>query len=215
MTTIDIRNLAVPLGEDRVRTLSIVVGSGESVALVGHDQRRLTPIIRQCGGLDPIASGSVHVGEVDIGHADHRALLRLRGQVGYVSVGGGLFANLSLLDNIALPLRYHRVEDPEGRARELLGRASLEDLAAERAATVSTELQKLVAYLRALALRPSVLLVEDPAAHLSPQGRAVVESLHAQLRERNATVLIADDDRELASRLASRLVDLDAVPEAA
>jgi ABC-type polar amino acid transport system ATPase subunit len=214
--TIEIDALPVPTAETTTM-LSLRVAEGESVAIVGADQEWLTPVIRQCGGLDPIEHGRVSVGGLDVGRASHRELLALRDRVGYVSVGGGLFANATLLDNVTLPLRYRGVVDAEATAtaRELLQEAGLAAVADRRAATVPVELQKLAAYLRALALRPTILLVEDPAAHLHPDGRRTVERLHAQLRDRGATVLVADDDREFAARLTSRLVEVGPIGEAA
>ena len=215
MLAIDIDRLR--LQELSGARLSLKIGAGEAVALVDDDQHRVTPIIRRCGGLDPIDEGRVQIGDVDVGRADRHALLRMRHDVGYVSIGGGLFANTTLAANVALPLRYRGVDeaDADARARQLLAEAALHEYADHRAATIPAELQKLAAYVRALALEPGVLLVEDAAAHLHPHGRRVVLQLLTALRARGATVLLADDDRELAADLADRVVELSSVLEAA
>ncbi len=215
MLAIDIDRLR--LQELSGARLSLKVGAGEAVALVDDDQHRVTPIIRRCGGLDPIDEGRVQIGTVDVGRADRHTLQRMRQDVGYVSIGGGLFANTTLAANVALPLRYRGMAEAEAdaRARELLAEAGLQQHADLRAATIASELQKLAAYVRALALQPGVLLVEDAAAHLHPHGRRVVQQLLTTLRARGATVLLADDDRELARHLTDRVVELSSVLEAA
>lgn len=211
MTAILIDGLSVRVDDAAVESLTLHVAAGESVALVGRRQRLLTAVVRACGGLDAVAHGTIRIDGVDVGRANRSELQALRGRMGYVSVGGGLFANMTLLDNIALPLRYRGSSDTaaERRALELLDTAGLAALARTRAATISAELQKLAAYVRALAADPVVVLVEDPAAHLAPAGREVVEALHDGLRARGATVLVGDDDDELAARLADRVIDID------
>lgn len=210
---------ALRLGEGELgdEGLSLLVRPGESVALIGPRQALLTAIVRAVGGLDPVPHGRIRVAGVDVGRATRGELHRLRRHVGYVSVGGGLFANLTLAANIELPLLYHgaSAEVARARAEALLQTARLGHLAHARAAALSIEQQKVAAYVRALARDPQIVLVEDPAAHLHPEGRTVVEALHAGLRARGATVLVADDDAELAHRLADRVVEIDAAPEVA
>jgi ABC-type lipoprotein export system ATPase subunit len=208
---IEIEGLRLASEELGVDGLTVVVHPGESVALVGRRQRLLTAIVRAVGGLDPVLGGRIRVGGVDVGRATRSELHRLRRDVGYVSVGGGLFANMTLRTNLELPLLYRGVPPEAARRRgeDLLERARLSELADVRAAELSVEQQKVAAYARALAADPQIVLAEDPAAHLHPEGRDVVEALHRGLRARGATVLVADDDEELAHRLADRVLDVD------
>lgn len=190
--------------------LSLTVARGETVALVGEQQGELTRVVRRCGGLEPIEAGRVVVDGVDVGKASRSGLLALYRHVGYVSVQGGLFAASDVLDNLALPLRYRGMEHEAARDR---GRAVLEaldltQLVGRRAAELSIEQQKLVAYIRTTMTAPMILLVEDPSAHLSPVGRDVVAQLHAELTARGGACLVADDDRELVARIGSRLVEV-------
>lgn len=197
--------------------LSLVVARGEAVALVGEQQGELTKIVRRCGGLDPIHAGRVVVDGVDVGRASRRALLELYQRVGYVSVQGGLFANFDVLDNLALPLRYRGMahEAARDRGRERLVALDLGDLVLRRSADLSIEQQKLVAYIRTAMTEPTILLAEDPSAHLSPTGREVVAQLHRELLARGGTCLVADDDRALVEDLGARQVEIDAAREVA
>lgn len=208
---IEIEGLHITRGGATLRDLSLRVAEGESVALVGEDQRSLTQLVRCCGGLVRPDRGTVRVTGIDIGTASRHALLDLRRAVGYVSVHGGLLANMTLRANVELPLRYHGVGDRPSiasRAQELFDQSGLASVADERAAVVPAELQKCVAYLRAVAMRPRVLLAEDPSALLHPQGRRIVEGLHQRLRADGVTVLVTDDDTEFAERITDRQVNI-------
>lgn len=195
-----------------VEALDLEIARGESVALVGDDQLALTMVIRAIGGLEIPASGTLELLGVDVGRATRDDLLRLRRDVGYVSVGGGLFSNMTVRANVEVALRYHRVVRPgevRARAQELIDLVGLTSVADAPASTVPAELQKCAAYVRAMATEPSVFLSEDPAAFLHPEGRAAIERLHDRLRERGTTVILADDDHELAQCLAERAVAID------
>jgi ABC-type transporter Mla maintaining outer membrane lipid asymmetry ATPase subunit MlaF len=207
MSTIEIEDLHVQHGTAALRGVSLRVAEGESLAVMGDDQPSLTLLVRCCGGLVRPDRGTVRVAGVDVATADRYALLDLRRTVGYVSIHGGLLANMSLRDNVELPLRWRGHLPPAAvaeRAARLLDEAGLTARADERASTLPAEIQKCVAYLRAVALEPRVLLVEDPSALLHPRGRELVRRLHEQLRARGVTVLVTDDDRELAAALTDR-----------
>jgi ABC-type ATPase involved in cell division len=157
----------------------------------------------------------VRVAGVDVTAADRYSLLDLRRTVGYVSIDGGLLANMSLRDNVELPLRYHGRLSPAAiaqRAAELLDEAGLTGRADERASTLPAEIQKCAAYLRAVAMEPRVLLVEDPSALLHPRGRTIVRGIHQRLRERGVTVLVTDDDDEFAAELSDRQITVEEGP---
>jgi ABC-type transporter Mla maintaining outer membrane lipid asymmetry ATPase subunit MlaF len=207
MAAIEVEGLFVERGTAALRGVSLHVAEGESVAVVGHDQPSLTLLVRCCGGLVRPDRGRVRVAGVDVAAADRHALLDLRHTVGYVSIHGGLLANMSLRDNVELPLRYHQRLSAAAiaeRAAQLLEDAGLTARADERASTLPAELQKCAAYLRAVAMEPRVLLVEDPSALLHPRGRTIVRGLHQRLRARGVTVLVADDDVAFATEVTDR-----------
>jgi ABC-type methionine transport system ATPase subunit len=211
---IEVEGLYVAQATAALRGVSLHVAEGESVAVVGSDQPSLTLLVRCCGGLVRPDRGRVRVAGVDVAAADRYALLDLRRTVGYVSIHGGLLANMSLRDNVELPLRYHG-RMPAGaiaeRAAQLLDEAGLTARADERASTLPAEIQKCVAYLRAVAMEPRVLLVEDPSALLHPRGRTIVRRLHEQLRARGVTVLVTDDDDAFAAELTDRQLSIEEV----
>jgi ABC-type ATPase involved in cell division len=215
-STIEIRDLHARGRGARLDGVSLAVGPGERVAVVGPHQPSLSLLIRACAGFEEVEQGAVVVCDVDVGAADRRGLLQLRRQLGYVSISGGLLANMTLRDNLELALRYHGAapSDAKGRVHEAIAGVGLLDAADVRACIVPAEIAKCYAYLRALLLEPRVLLAEDPSAFLHPEGRNVVAALHAQAHARGVTVLVADDDVEFVAPLVDRVVELTALEAA-
>lgn len=201
---LEIKGLVLSGDPPETPGLDLVVLAGESVALLSEHQARLTQIIRVTGGLESPAAGTVTVLGVDVGRATRLQLLQLRRRVGYVSVSGGLLSNMTVRENIELALRYHGGHT--GNVSALLEEGGLADLADEPASVIPAEYQKCAAYVRALGSDPSLVLLEDPAAHLHPEGRATIERIHARLQSTRTTVLMADDDIELAAQLATRAI---------
>ena len=202
-----VRGLTLP--DASIRDLNLEVRAGESVALLGVEQEALTQVIRVIGGLERADVGQIEVLGVDVKSATRTELQRLRRRVGYVTVAGGLLSNMTLRANVELALRYHDRGDEtwvRRRAEELLDEVGLLGSADVPASVAAAERQKCAAYIRALACDPQVLLVEDPAAFLHPEGRAAIERVHARLQRDGTTVLLADDDVALARRLAQRAV---------
>ncbi len=197
------------LQESALQGLDFTMRAGETAALLGDDQVLLTRIIRVLGGLERPAAGTVTLLGVDVGAATRHQLLQLRRRVGYISVAGGLLSNMTVRENVEIAMRYHAHGDVAGvpaRAAALLEEGGLTAMADQPASVIPAEYQKCAAYVRAIASDPPVVLVEDPAAFLHPEGRTTIERIHARLQDTQTTVLLADDDTELASRLVARAV---------
>ncbi len=212
-SAIDVEDLHVAGVGASLQGVSLRVGAGERVAVVGRHQPSLSLLIRACGGFERVQAGRVRVCGVDVGRADRRALLRLRRKLGYVSITGGLQANMTVRDNLELALRYHGTPpgDASEQVRARIDAAGLAALADVRASQLPAEILKCFGYLRALLFEPVVLLAEDPSAFLHPQGRRIVTDLHLEARDRGITVLVADDDVEFVTPMVDRVIDWDAM----
>ncbi len=211
--SIEIHDLWVEGAGAKLQGVSLQVGAGERVAVVGPHQPSLSLLIRACAGFERVQRGRVVVCGVEVSSADRQSLLRLRRDLGYVSISGGLLSNMTMRDNLELPLRYHGAAPPDATraVQSVIEAAGLEAAADVRACLLPAELCKCFAYLRALLLEPVVLLAEDPSAYLHPEGRTIVADLHAQAQARGVTVLVADDDIEFVDPLVDRVIELQAL----
>ena len=138
---------------------------------------------------------------------------RVRRRIGIVFQAYNLFPHMSVLRNVTLaPTRVLRLSDTEARQRalELLGRFGLADKADEYPDRLSGGQQQRVAIVRALAMRPDIMLLDEVTSALDPELVAEVLDVIRELAEGGMTMLIATHEMGFARDIASRVCFLDA-----
>ena len=146
---------------------SLTVERGETVVIIGEEDVALGPMAL---ALDPPRSGRVLVLGTDLTELPERERLAFRRRVGYLPAGDGLLQNLSLRDNVALPLRFGSTtgsKEIEGRVEVMLAAARIGRIGGLRPAQANEEERRRTALVRALAFDPSVLILEQPFDGLS------------------------------------------------
>ncbi len=188
---------------------SLALAAGEVAALVAPSGAGKSTLLHVAGLLDaPSAGGVAVLGQAAEG-LDDAARTRLRREtIGFVYQFHHLLPEFSALENVALPQRAAGVAraDAEARARDLLGAVGLSARAGHRPAELSGGEQQRVAFCRALANRPRLLLADEPTGNLDPEtsGR-VFDVLLGLVRETGMAALIATHNPELAARMDRRL----------
>ncbi|MFH0242003.1 ABC transporter ATP-binding protein [Streptomyces sp. HK10] len=194
-----------------LRGLSLTVRRGELVAVTGLPGAGRTTFLGLAGGLDTPVSGRITVDGVRLDELGEQDRLRLRrDRIGIVFPSPGLLPVLTVAENIGVPLRlrnvpvYERVE----RVSRLLAEAGLAGLAGRRPDEIDGAQRRRVAVARALAIRPALLVADEPTALLGPgEAAGVLELLHTAVRARGATALVATRDPWLLSR-SDRVLEL-------
>jgi len=186
-----------------LRDLELGVERGEMVAVIGASGVGKSTLLHLLGGLDRIDSGSVHVGETNLGSLSEAALVAFRNRhIGFVFQFHHLLPEFSALENAEMPLRIARMSSVAARARatSVLERLGLGDRLTHRPGMLSGGEQQRVAVARALISEPSVLLADEPTGDLD---ETTADSLHALLRdmhrERNLSSVIATHNSRLAA----------------
>ncbi len=186
-----------------LRDLDLTVERGEMVAVVGASGVGKSTLLHLLGGLDRTDSGSIHVGETDIGAMADEALTAFRNKhVGFVFQFHHLLGEFTALENAEMPLRIARVGAVEARNRAtaVLQRLGLGDRLTHRPTMLSGGEQQRVAVARALVTEPSVLLADEPTGDLDEK---TADALHALLREmhreRHLSSVIATHNLHLAA----------------
>ncbi|GBD31123.1 MAG: hypothetical protein KatS3mg081_0808 [Gemmatimonadales bacterium] len=146
-------------------TLDLQVPAHCAVSIVGAEDSGVGCLGRYALGLERPASGKVLVLGEEIGTMARRHALAFRRRVGYLPAGDGLLQNLSLYDNIALPLRFGTSlseREIAGRMRIMVTMVGIGGVAQHRPAAVNEEQRRRAALARALALNPSLVILEQP-----------------------------------------------------
>jgi lipoprotein-releasing system ATP-binding protein len=186
-----------------LRDLDLDVERGEMVAVVGASGVGKSTLLHLLGGLDRSDSGSISLGDTDIGAMRDEALTIFRNkQVGFVFQFHHLLPEFTALENAEMPLRIARIAPAESkrRAEAVLQRLGLGDRLTHRPTMLSGGEQQRVAVARALVTEPSVLLADEPTGDLDER---TAEALHALLREmhreRHLSSVIATHNMHLAA----------------
>jgi putative ABC transport system ATP-binding protein len=192
-----------------VDAVDLSISAGEFVALEGPSGSGKTTLLQLLGALDRPSGGQVFFGGRDLATLGDNELagLRLR-SFGFVFQQFNLIPTLNALENVEARLAPTGVGSDELRERSLavLGEVGLAERASHLPAQLSGGEQQRVAIARALVVEPSVILADEPTGNLdSRNGADVVEQLAGLAAQRNATVIVATHDTELASRAPRRL----------
>lgn len=186
-----------------LRELDLSVDAGEMVAIVGASGVGKSTLLHVLGGLDHADEGRVALDGVDLTTLSDDARVALRNKrVGFVFQFHHLLPEFSALENAEMPMRIARQSPAETRARAeaLLRRVGLGERLDHRPGMLSGGEQQRVAVARALAMKPAVLLADEPTGDLDEQ---TAESLHHLLREMHQsyglTSIIATHNSRLAA----------------
>jgi molybdate transport system ATP-binding protein len=197
-----------------VLDVELMVARGETVALLGPNGAGKTTALRALAGLVPLTGGRTVLDDTVLEDTDTGVRMPAeRRPIGVVFQDYRLFPHLSALDNVAFGLRCRSVSRRTARAQALdwLTRVGLAEHAGARPAVLSGGQAQRVALARALAVRPRLLLLDEPLAALDAHTRAEVRTgLRHHLADFDGAALLVTHDPLDAMVLADRLVVVEA-----
>ncbi len=194
-----------------LRGVDLGIGNGEFTALVGPSGSGKTTLLQIIGLLDQPTNGQVCINGKDVTHLnrDQRADLR-RGTIGFIFQFFALIPTLTAYENVEMPLLLNGVKPDERRERvnQMLEAVGLADRAHHRPDQLSGGQQQRVSVARALAIRPSLILADEPTANLdTDNGKQVMELMQRLNKETGTTFVFATHDPRVI-KYASRVVTL-------
>ncbi len=188
-----------------LRGATITVGRGEVVALVAPSGAGKSTLLHIAGLLDVPDEGAVQLdGRQMNGLSDRARTEARRAEIGFIYQFHHLLPEFSALENVVIPQLANGVPkaQAEARARDLLGRVGVAARADHRPAALSGGEQQRVAFCRALANGPKLLLADEPTGNLDPAtSDQVFGVLMALVRDTGLSALIATHNMELAGRM--------------
>ncbi|MBK1635232.1 ABC transporter ATP-binding protein [Rhodovulum adriaticum] len=198
-------NRDLPSEVQVLRGASLAIAPGEVVALVAPSGAGKSTLLHIAGLLDTADRGSVRIGGQEMtGASDRRRTMARRADIGFVYQFHHLLPEFSALENIVLPQLAAgvRARVAEARARDLLVSVGVGARADHRPSALSGGEQQRVAFCRALANGPRLLLADEPTGNLDPAtSDTVFGALMGLVRETGLAALIATHNLELAARM--------------
>ena len=190
--------------------VDLAIGAGEFVTLTGPSGSGKSSLLNILGCLDHPSEGRYLIEGSDAARLDDEASSDLRNRrIGFVFQSFHLLPRLTVLENVLLPLRFHRSPpaDAKDRAAQLLERVGLADRRNHRPSELSGGQMQRVAIARALLLQPALLLADEPTGNLDSRSAADVMELIGEVHAGGQTVVLVTHDPEVAAH-ASRQVRL-------
>ena len=194
---------AYPLGDLEVEVLkgvTLKVARGEFVVVCGPSGSGKTTLLNIIGGIDKPTSGRVLVLGQDLTVQDENFLADFRcNHVGFVFQAYNLVSTLTVAENVAFPMEWSRKpeKDIEARVAELLKTVGLQHRENHFSAQLSGGEQQRVAFARALANDPELLLADEPTGNLDAENGQKITQVLRMLKANGKTVIVATHDAEL------------------
>jgi putative ABC transport system ATP-binding protein len=201
------------LGDEVLNALDAVnctINSGEFVAITGPSGSGKSTLANIIGGLDRPTEGTVMIDGQDLSHAHDKQLSDYRNRhIGFVFQSFNLQGTQTALENVMLPLVFARMspKDRKARAKECLEAVGLGDRLKHRPTQLSGGQRQRVAIARALAVKPSIILADEPTGNLDSARGDEVMQLLKDLNKQGITLLVITHDMAIAKQ-ADRVIQI-------
>ena len=191
--------------------VSLAVGGGETVAIVGASGAGKSTLLALLAGLDEPSSGQVFLDGQELSALDEDGRAAARAShVGFVFQSFHLVPSLTALENVMLPLELAGRRDARAAAREVLDKVGLGSRLGHYPRQLSGGEQQRVAIARAFVTSPTVLFADEPTGNLdTATGERITQLLFDLNAAAGTTLVLVTHDRDLAAR-CGRVIELDA-----
>lgn len=211
--TLSIENLTKSFGRQKVlKGISFMVPEGQTVVVIGGSGQGKSVLLKHIMRLLVADEGDVLVGGKPIMKLSSADMDGVRKKMGMVFQEAALFDSMSLLENVAFPLRMHsnfRDREILKIAEETLERVGLKGVGGKMPSEVSGGMKKRVGIARAIAMKPGILLYDEPTTGLDPVLSSAIDELILKMRsDLGVTSLVISHDMKSAFRIADRIIFL-------
>jgi ABC-type lipoprotein export system ATPase subunit len=187
--------------------VSFSADESEFVMIYGKSGCGKTTLLNILGGLDRPTSGSVVIDGESISALSEDDLAKMRlDKIGFVFQDFNLLLDLTVKENIALPLRFSRKKE-EGRVKAMLKKFDIEDVANATASRISGGEAQRAAIARAMMNDPKIILADEPTGNLDSDNTENVMEMFGLVREDfGATIVLATHDKELSRHATAKIL---------
>ena len=203
-------NLKYQTGNDIIKVLkniNLETKKNESISIVGESGSGKTSLIMLAGGLEKATSGKIFFEEQEISKMNEDEIARVRRKnIGIVFQSFYLIPNYTAVENVALTLELNNLKNPYGRAKELLDRFGLKNRFNNLPSQLSGGEQQRVAIARAIAMKPKLILADEPTGNLdSENSQMIADILFKYIKEEQSSLIMVTHDSKLANKAKRKI----------
>ncbi|MFW6329876.1 MAG: ABC transporter ATP-binding protein [Alkalispirochaetaceae bacterium] len=197
-------------GATILEDVDLEIPRGKTTFIMGPSGSGKSMLLKCAAGILPCDTGRVQFDGRDIAKLSEKELRKLRQEHGFVFQDAALWQNLTILQNLSLPLQYHRPQMPPAEVRRridaLIDLVEFREDLTLRPASLSLGERKIASFIRALVLSPRMIFMDEPSTSLDSQAVQKISEVIERLKREGRTMIITSHNVRLASRFADYLV---------
>ena len=203
-------NLKYQTGNDQIKVLNNInleTKKNESISIVGESGSGKTSLIMLIGGLEKASSGKIYFENQEITKLNEDEVSKIRRKnIGIIFQSFYLIPNYTAVENVALTLELNNLKNPYDRAKELLDRFGLKNRFNNLPSQLSGGEQQRVAIARAIAMKPKLILADEPTGNLdSENSQMIADILFKYIKEEGSSLIMVTHDPKLANKAKRKI----------
>ena len=207
-------NLKYKTGKDNISVLdniNLITKKKETVSIVGESGSGKTSLIMLVGGLERATSGKIFFQDHEITKLSEDQVSEIRKKnIGIIFQSFYLIPNYTAVENVALTLELNKFKNPEKNAKELLERFGLKHRFDNLPSQLSGGEQQRVAIARAIAMKPELILADEPTGNLDTENSIMISKiLYNYVKEEGSSLIMVTHDLKLANKADRKIKIID------
>ena len=215
-TLLKLQNINLKYQNDKknlkvLNNINLTVKKKETISIVGESGSGKTSLIMLIGGLEKATSGKIYFNNKDLTNLSEDEISEIRRKnIGIVFQSFYLIPNYSALENVALTLELNKFRNPNSQAKELLYRFGLKNRFNNLPSQLSGGEQQRVAIARAIAMKPELILADEPTGNLDSENSLMISKiLFNYVAEEGSSLIMVTHDHKLANKSKRKIKIID------
>ena len=215
-TLLKLQNINLKYQNDKknlkvLSNINLTVKKKETISIVGESGSGKTSLIMLIGGLEKATSGKIYFNNKDLTNLSEDKISEIRRKnIGIVFQSFYLIPNYSALENVALTLELNKFRNPDSQAKELLYRFGLKNRFNNLPSQLSGGEQQRVAIARAIAMKPELILADEPTGNLDSENSLMISKiLFKYVAEEGSSLIMVTHDHKLANKSKRKIKIID------
>ena len=196
-----------------LKNISFDVDYKETISVVGESGSGKTSLIMLIGGLEKVSSGNIFFRDSDLSKMNEDEISKIRRKnIGIVFQSFYLIPNYTALENVCLSLEINKFDNPTVKAKEILDRFGLSNRFNNFPSQLSGGEQQRVAIARSVAMKPEIILADEPTGNLDSENtHKISDLLFNYIEDENASLIMVTHDNNLANLTKRKITIKDGV----